>query len=157
MEIGVWVAITTVLLVLLAGLVVTAGAVVGVAVADTVELWRAFPNEPIFGRTTTTATTAMRMITRIPATRRIFFLFLGFFGGGGTAVGIDDGMRGVGDMSFGEKSLGINRFFTGDAATGTAVADTGCSGTTGFVENGSEDNGCETSGAAWAVLRGSLG
>src|SRR5208282_4074164 len=103
METGVWVTSTTVVLVLLADFVVS-GAVVGAAVADTVELWRAFPSEPIFGRTTATAITAMRRITRIPATRRIFFLFLGFFGSGGTAVGIDDGMRGVGPRSLGEKS-----------------------------------------------------
>jgi hypothetical protein len=150
---GVCVAATTVVL---EDLEVTVGEVVVVAAADPVEPWSRFPNDPIFGRTTTTATTAMRIITIMPAARRIFFLLAGFFGRGGAAFGMDEGTSGVGGRSFGEKSRGINRFFAGGAAEGTAVA-AGCSGTTGVVETGEGAAGCETSRAGGVVRRGSRG
>jgi hypothetical protein len=114
--------------------VVEAAAVV-VPEEDPPEPCNRFPSEPIFGSITTTATTAIRTITMIPATRRIFFLFVGFFGRGGVAVGMDEGTSGVGGRSFGEKSRGITCFFAGGAAEGTAVV-AGCSGMTGVVENG---------------------
>jgi hypothetical protein len=108
---GVGVAITTGVPELLPDACVATGmlVVVAVTIADPLELWD--PRNPIFGRTTRTATAAMRMITMIPAASRIFFLFEGFFGGGGTAVGMEEGTSGVGCRSFGEKSFGINRFF----------------------------------------------
>jgi hypothetical protein len=145
---GVCVAATTVVL---EDLEVVVGEVVVVAVAAPLELWSRFPNDPIFGRTTTTATTAMRIITIMPATRRIFFLFAGFFGMGGALFGMEEGTSGVGGRSFGEKSRGMNRFFAGGAAAGTAVA-AGCSGTTGEGAAG-----CETSRAGGVVRRGSRG
>lgn len=71
----------------------------------------------------------MRMTTMMPAASRIFFLFEGFFGGAGTAVGMDEGISGVCCMSFGEKSFGIKRFFVVCVGGGTLVVEV-CSGTT---------------------------
>lgn len=153
---GVNVAATTVEPELLVGLVVTA--VVVVTVADPLlEPWKILPNDPILGRTTTTATTAIRIITIKPAASRIFFLFTGFFGRGGAAEGMDEGTSGVGGRSFGEKSRGINRFFAGGAAGGTAEAE-GCSGATGVaVYAGAGEAGRDTSGTGGTERSGSRG
>src|SRR5208337_4873051 len=122
METGVCVATTMAELLPAEEVVVAAAAVV--PEEDPLELCNRFPSEPIFGRRTTAATTAMRIITIIPIARRIFFLFTGFFGRGGADVGMEAGTGGGGGRSFGEKSRGINRFFAGFAAAG-------CSGATG--------------------------
>ena len=81
MEIGVCVATTMAELLPTEDVVVAAAAVV--PEEDPLELCSRFPSDPIFGRMTTAATTAIRIITIIPMTRIIFFLFTGFFGRGG--------------------------------------------------------------------------
>ena len=75
----------------------------------------------------------MIMMTIIIPANTIFFLFEGFFGGGLTAFGMDEGTSGVGERSFGEKSFGMNRF----SARGAFEDSEATFG--GNINSGSED------------------
>ena len=110
---GVWVATTTAELEVVLPDDAAAVVVTGVTLLPEVELPELWVLKiPSFGITAIPMTAIMRIITIIPAARTIFFRFLGFFGGRGAAVGIDEGTRGVGGRSLGEKSFGFCLFFS---------------------------------------------
>lgn len=88
----------------------------------------------------------MIMMTIIIPANTIFFLFEGFFGGGLTAFGMDEGTSGVGERSFGEKSFGMNRF----SARGAFEDSEATFG--GNINSGSEDGGTPVSGVYTAGL-----